>query len=117
MRAGTDAVAAPTHLVAALPSPHVSLTMSNHELCWEHLQCGREPGGSKAAELGVCPAATAEKANGINHGLNGGRLCWDIAGTFCAHRAEGSFAENRLSCLSCEFFKQVKAEEGDSFRY
>ena len=47
--------------------------------CWEFKKCGREPGGVKTAELGVCPAATTEKANGLNSGRNGGRACWAIA--------------------------------------
>ncbi|MGE5174112.1 MAG: two-CW domain-containing protein, partial [Betaproteobacteria bacterium] len=25
--------------------------------CWEHKKCGRQPGGHKVAELGVCPSA------------------------------------------------------------
>lgn len=29
--------------------------------CWEYFKCGREPGGSKVDELGVCPAATEER--------------------------------------------------------
>jgi hypothetical protein len=37
--------------------------------CWEHMQCGREPGGVKAAELGICPAAVDDAFDGINTGL------------------------------------------------
>jgi len=44
--------------------------------CWEWKKCGRQKGGAKAAELGVCPAASAERVNGANCGLNGGRACW-----------------------------------------
>jgi len=25
--------------------------------CWEFIKCGREPGGHRAAELGICPVA------------------------------------------------------------
>jgi hypothetical protein len=25
--------------------------------CWEIIKCGREPGGHKAADLGICPVA------------------------------------------------------------
>ena len=30
--------------------------------CWEVKKCGREPGGAKVAELGVCPASTGNKS-------------------------------------------------------
>jgi hypothetical protein len=51
--------------------------------CWEVKQCGREPGGSKTADMGVCPAAADSSSDGVNGGKNGGRICWALAGTFC----------------------------------
>ena len=80
--------------------------------CWEIKKCGREPGGSKSRELGVCPAATETSCDGINSGNNAGRICWAIAGTFCGGKVQGDFARKSVSCMSCEVFKQVKAEEG-----
>ncbi len=80
--------------------------------CWEYMKCGREPGGEKADELGVCPAAEDKSFDGINRGKNAGRFCWAVAGTFCGGKAQGSFAEKRESCLSCRFFNKVRAEEG-----
>lgn len=84
--------------------------------CWEHYRCGREPGGSKVAELGVCPAATAEMLDGINRGRNGGRCCWQVAGTLCGGRVQGTFARKALSCLFCDFFRKVREEEGKAFQ-
>jgi hypothetical protein len=81
--------------------------------CWEVKNCGRETGGAKAAELGVCPAETEVSANDVNKGINGGRICWAVTGTLCGGKVQGTFAEKQLSCLSCDFFKQVKSEEGD----
>jgi hypothetical protein len=80
--------------------------------CWEFMKCGREPGGAKAKELGVCPAATKACLNGLNCGKNAGRCCWAIAGTFCEGDVEGVFAKKLTSCLNCEFFKMVANEEG-----
>lgn len=80
--------------------------------CWEIKKCGREPGGAKSGELGVCPASTETSSNGINCGKNGGRLCWSIAGTFCGGKVQGNFAQKQVSCMSCEVFKQVKNDEG-----
>jgi hypothetical protein len=84
--------------------------------CWEHKKCGRNQGGDKVAEMGVCPAATQTSANGCNNGTNAGRICWAIAGTFCSGKARGTYACNLISCVTCDFYKKVKKEEAD-FRY
>ncbi len=86
--------------------------MSNKQNCWEFKKCGREPGGAKVADLGVCPAASDSSFNGLNGGIKGGRICWAVVGTLCGGKVQGSFAEKRLSCLSCDFFNIVKKEEG-----
>jgi hypothetical protein len=83
--------------------------------CWDIKKCGRQPGGSKVHDLGICPAASDASANGINGGSNGGRICWAIAGTFCGGKVQGDFAQKSVSCMSCEVFKQVKTDEGAQF--
>ncbi len=81
--------------------------------CWEYKRCGREPGGENAAERGVCPASQETALDGLNFGKNGGRICWAIAGTFCGDSEPvGEFAAQLLSCMDCDFFKKVQAEEG-----
>jgi hypothetical protein len=80
--------------------------------CWQVKHCGREPGGSKAGELGVCAAASATALNGTNGGCNGGRACWAIAGTLCGGKVQGTYATNVANCMQCEFYRQVAAEEG-----
>ncbi len=79
--------------------------------CWEITKCGREPGGSKTAELEICPAALDASCDGINSGKNAGRICWAVAGTFCEGKVQGSFAQKRASCLGCDVFQRIKAEE------
>ncbi|RME20625.1 MAG: hypothetical protein D6800_12965 [Candidatus Zixiibacteriota bacterium] len=83
--------------------------------CWEIKKCGREPGGIKTVELGVCPAAIDVVSNGVNNGKNGGRICWKVTGTLCGGKVQGTYAQKALSCLNCEFFKQVQKEEGTGF--
>lgn len=39
--------------------------MGRRQNCWEFKKCGREPGGAKASELGVCPAATDASSDGL----------------------------------------------------
>ena len=80
--------------------------------CWQVKKCGREPGGAKEAQLGICPATIETAVNGINGGKNGGRSCWAIAGTLCGGELQGSFAQKMTNCLKCEFYQQVAAEEG-----
>ena len=83
--------------------------------CWEHKKCGREPGGPKVRELGVCPVATSTRANGLNDGRNGGRACWVISGTLCGGKVQGSFASKMQNCLTCDFYQAVKAEQGPAY--
>ena len=78
--------------------------------------CGREPGGEQVTELGTCPATTDTSFNGLNSGINAGRICWAVAGTFCGGRVQGTFAEKRGSCISCNFFEKVQKEEGNENR-
>ena len=74
--------------------------------------CGRELGGRDAKELGVCPAAIYRKLDGVHGGKNAGRVCWAVAGTMCAVRVQGTFAQEYKDCSECDFYKSVKEEEG-----
>ncbi|MDD2898237.1 MAG: hypothetical protein PHI31_05945 [Desulfuromonadaceae bacterium] len=80
--------------------------------CWEVKKCGREKGGAKVAELGVCSASTETRVNGVNGGKNGGRACWGVTGTLCGGKVQGTFASKLANCNSCEFYKAVFKEEG-----
>jgi len=84
--------------------------------CWEVMACGRHPGGDKVAALGECPVVRCFAAHGINSGINGGRACWAIAGTFCGGETQGIFVDKMRQCATCFFFIMVREEEGvDSF--
>lgn len=90
--------------------------MGTRANCWEVRSCGREPGGARAGELGVCPAATDTTAAGVNGGHNAGRVCWAVTGTLCRGAVAGTFAQKQFTCVECGFFSQVQAEEAESFR-
>lgn len=83
--------------------------------CWDYKNCGREPGGAKVNELGICPAAIEDRVDGINSGKNGGRSCWAVAGTFCGGKVQGEFAEKMKNCMACEFYTIVQDEEDDDY--
>lgn len=84
--------------------------------CWEFKKCGREPGGSKVNELGICPASTEKRLDQENDGKNAGRACWVIAGTLCKGEIQGTFANKFKNCNECEFCKLVKEEEGPKLK-
>ncbi|MBD3372917.1 MAG: hypothetical protein GF403_09425 [Candidatus Coatesbacteria bacterium] len=88
------------------------------ENCWEYMGCGREAGGDRVHEFGVCPAYNIDKYNGFNAGRNGGRYCWMVEGTLCQNTIQGNWAQKMRHCLTkCEFFKHVQAQQGGSLKY
>ena len=54
--------------------------------------------------------------NGTNGGVNGGRICWALAGTLCGGKVQGSFAQKAANCMECPFYLQVKKDEGANFK-
>lgn len=82
--------------------------------CWEFKQCGRQPGGAKAGELGGCPATECRGLHGIHGGVNAGRACWIVAGTLCGGPVTGTFARELGNCWKCDFFASVKKRESDA---
>ncbi len=74
--------------------------------CWEMKECGREEGGAKVAEYGVCPAYTK----------NAGEACWIVAGTFCGGEVQGTFAEKEHNCMRCDFYKKFDLKHRSGVR-
>ncbi len=68
--------------------------------CWEFKHCGREAGGAKAAQLGVCPAYP-------DHG----NVCARIAGTLCGGVVQGTFAAKVANCIRCDFFASANYDK------
>ena len=79
--------------------------------CWEHKKCGRQPGGSRAAELGICPVTTHRDLTGAHGGTNAGRACWAVAGSLCGGKIQGTYAQKLSNCWRCDFMNKVKQEE------
>jgi hypothetical protein len=69
--------------------------------CWEFKKCGREAGGARAAEMGVCPAYP-----------NDGNQCARVSGTLCGGKVQGTFAVKLASCMDCEFYKSPNYQVG-----
>ena len=75
--------------------------------CWEYKNCGREPGGDRVEELGICSAATEKRLDGVHGGKNAGRSCWVVAGTF-SDKTNCYFTSEYKSCEECDFYRFVK---------
>ena len=81
--------------------------------CWEYMRCERQPGGKLFDADGGCPVATDRSSDGINGGMNGGRFCWAMGGTFCFGEVRGSHARKIQGCMDCDFFWMVADGEDD----
>ena len=84
--------------------------------CWEWKKCGRQPGGEKTGELGICPAALDRRFSGINSGVNAGRACWVIKGTLCDAEPQGNFVLKIAQCTKCDFYMHVRIDEGSTYK-
>jgi hypothetical protein len=86
--------------------------VANKYNCWEFMKCGREMGGDKTAESGVCPVAAESAAHGLNGGINAGRICWVVAGNSSKGTVKCSDSHGEHHCFQCEFRYKVTREEG-----
>jgi len=84
----------------------------NRHNCWEFMKCGREAGGEKVDVSGLCPVAAKTSADGLNGGVNAGRICWVVANNGAKAEVKCSGGHCEDSCYTCEFRSKVKAEEG-----
>ena len=66
--------------------------------CWEFKKCSRDCACDPSGTHDTCPVADDSSANGLNGGVNGGRICWVIL--------------DNPQCLQCEFRYKVMTEEG-----
>lgn len=81
--------------VFTLYFPYQSEEESLKIKCWEYMECCRD----KDATI-KCPAYS-----------NFGRICWAVAGTFCAGKVQGTFAQKYEDCRKCKFYQGVKNRE------
>lgn len=75
--------------------------------CWQIKNCMSKE---------ECLAYGEARLNGVHGGINGGRACWIVVGTFCSCNIKGEFASKNVSCRMCEVYQIVAKEEGDNFK-
>jgi uncharacterized phage infection (PIP) family protein YhgE len=88
------------HKLSQSNQPFHKIASGNGGNCWESKKCGRIPGGNKVSEMGICPAYPDQ-----------GKSCWKVAGTFCGGKVQGSAAQKLLSCVECDFYKNIRNNE------
>ena len=76
------------------PRDASGLLAGKRQDCWEFKRCGREKGGAKVSEMGVCPAWP-------DHGKD----CAIVKGTFCGGAVQGDYASKIAHCAKCDYFK------------
>lgn len=81
--------------VFSLVFPYQSAEEGGRIPCWEFMHCGIEQDTSRR-----CPAYPYF-----------GRICWAIAGTYCAGKVAGIFAEKIDSCQACPYYLSVQEEK------
>jgi hypothetical protein len=79
--------------------------------CWEFKGCGRD----KANGREMCPVLNSRRADGVNGGRNGGRVCWAVTGTYCDGKVQGTYSQKVMTCSSCDF--RIKVKEEESYRF
>jgi len=70
--------------------------MENNLNCWEYKNC---------SDSINCPVKNESIANGLNGGINGGRICWIIMENHSKKKA-------KTDCFQCQFHYKVMNEEG-----
>jgi hypothetical protein len=80
--------------------------------CWEVMKCGKGPSEDGNGKSDICPIVFESSANNLNGGINGGRVCWVIAGEYYKDKVICSKFKRKDPCFACEFRYKVMAEEG-----
>ncbi|MCK4911970.1 MAG: hypothetical protein KAR83_10020 [Thermodesulfovibrionales bacterium] len=75
--------------------------------CWDFKGCGARED---------CQVYSETRLNGEHGGVNAGRACWVVAGTFCNGSVKGLFAKGISSCRQCDFYEHVNKEEESKFK-
>ena len=82
--------------------------------CWEKLH-GRQPGGERSVEFGICPVSVEAKTHMIHEGINGGRACWAIQRKFNGNDLQCKLDQKLDHSIQCDFYSEVKGEEGSDY--
>ena len=80
-------------LTVSMYFPYQSDAKLKNVPCWEYMQCGRDVNDEIK-----CPAYP-----------HFGQVCWAVAGTRCAGKIQGMFAQKIDDCRNCRFYKMYQS--------
>jgi signal transduction histidine kinase len=84
-----------TGLTISMFFPYQNGEKSQCKPCWEHMQCKQDVNHDES-----CPAYP-----------NFGRICWAVAGTLCAGKIHGTYAQKIHDCHKCGYYSMMQATQ------
>ena len=81
-----------TGLTISMFFPYQNGEKSQNKPCWEHMQCKQDVNHDES-----CPAYP-----------HFGRVCWAVAGTFCAGKIQGTYAQKIHDCHRCGYYRMAQ---------
>lgn len=82
-----------TGLTISMFFPYQNGDLLHNKPCWEHMQCKKDVNHDES-----CPAYP-----------HFGRICWAVAGTLCAGKIQGTYAQKIHDCHRCGYYRSVQA--------
>ena len=84
-----------TGLTISMFFPYQNGDLLHYKPCWEHMQCKMDVNHDES-----CPAYPYF-----------GRICWTVAGTLCAGKIQGTYAQKIHDCSKCGYYRQVQSSQ------
>jgi two-component system NtrC family sensor kinase len=82
-----------TGLTISMFFPYQSNEKLHYKPCWEYMQCKQDVNHDES-----CPAYP-----------HFGRICWAVAGTLCAGKVQGTFAQKIHDCHRCGYYRMMQS--------
>ena len=82
-----------TGLTISMFFPYQNGDLLHNKPCWEHMQCKMDVNHDES-----CPAYP-----------HFGRICWTVAGTLCAGKVQGTYAQKIHDCHRCGYYRMVQS--------
>ncbi|MEN8232911.1 MAG: HAMP domain-containing sensor histidine kinase, partial [Thermodesulfobacteriota bacterium] len=82
-----------TGLTISMFFPYQNNEKLHYKPCWEYMQCKQDVNHDES-----CPAYP-----------HFGRICWAVAGTLCAGKIQGTFAQKIHDCHRCGYYRMMQS--------
>jgi signal transduction histidine kinase len=82
-----------TGMTISMFFPYQNGELLHNKPCWEYMQCKQDVNHDES-----CPAYP-----------HFGRICWAVAGTLCAGKVQGTFAQKIHDCHRCGYYRTMQS--------